>query len=68
MTVATSQPVKLAIHGGPKTVEALERLRWLAGMGIDTVVGSVAGVEQGAPLEWVARHVVPAAAEIESRP
>ena len=52
--------------GGPRTNELLDRLRWLAGMGIDTVVGSVTGIEQRRPLEWLARHVVPAAAEIIS--
>jgi F420-dependent oxidoreductase-like protein len=53
--------------GGPRTKELLDRLRWLAGMGIDTAVGAVAGIEQRRPLEWLARHVVPAAAEIASR-
>jgi hypothetical protein len=54
--------------GGPRTAELLERLQWLAGMGIDTVVGRVIGIEHRRPLEWLARHVVPAAVGIESRP
>jgi hypothetical protein len=37
-------------------------------MGIDTVVGRVIGIEHRRPLEWLARHVVPAAVGIESRP
>jgi F420-dependent oxidoreductase-like protein len=53
--------------GGPKTAEVLRRLAWLAGMGIDTVVGSMTGIERREPLTWLARHVVPAAAEITSR-
>jgi alkanesulfonate monooxygenase SsuD/methylene tetrahydromethanopterin reductase-like flavin-dependent oxidoreductase (luciferase family) len=50
--------------GGPRTAELLERLRWFAQMGIDTVAGSVPGIEQRRPLEWLAQHVVPSAAEI----
>jgi F420-dependent oxidoreductase-like protein len=53
--------------GGPLTSELLNQLRWLAEMGIDTVIGSVVGIEQRRPLEWLARHVVPAAAGIGRR-
>ena len=53
--------------GGPRSRELLERLRWLADLGIDTVVGRVPDIEQRTPLEWLARHIIPAAAELISR-
>jgi hypothetical protein len=56
-----SRPRRAAYRG------AARRLRWLAGLGIDTTVGRVVGIERAGPLEWLARHVVPAAAAIPSR-
>jgi F420-dependent oxidoreductase-like protein len=56
-----------ADDGGPETKELLDRLRWLADSGIDTVIGRVPGIETRTPLEQLARHVVPAAAELTSR-
>jgi alkanesulfonate monooxygenase SsuD/methylene tetrahydromethanopterin reductase-like flavin-dependent oxidoreductase (luciferase family) len=44
--------------------ELLGQLRWLAGMGIETVIGSVVGVEQITPLELIGREVIPAVAEL----
>jgi F420-dependent oxidoreductase-like protein len=55
-----------ADDGGSRTTELLDRLRWLAGMGIDTVVGRVPGVDQITPLERIGRHVLPAVAELAS--
>jgi alkanesulfonate monooxygenase SsuD/methylene tetrahydromethanopterin reductase-like flavin-dependent oxidoreductase (luciferase family) len=52
--------------GGAVTDEAIGKLRWLAGMGIETVVARIDGIDQRRPLELLARHVVPAAAEIEA--
>jgi F420-dependent oxidoreductase-like protein len=49
--------------GGPATRELLDQLQWLAGLGVETVIGRVEGIEQRTPLEQLARHVVPAAAE-----
>jgi F420-dependent oxidoreductase-like protein len=45
----------------------LGRLRWLAGMGIDTVIGAVPGVDRLEPLEILGREVVPAAAGLKPR-
>jgi hypothetical protein len=49
---------------GPAVAATVEKLRWLAGMGIETVIARVDGLEQRRPLEQLARHVVPAAAEL----
>jgi len=46
--------------------DTVEKLRWLAGMGIETVIARVDGLERRRPLEHLARHVVPAAAELKS--
>jgi len=40
------------------------RLRWLAGMGIQTAIGSVAGVDRLEPLEIIGRRVIPAVADL----
>lgn len=52
--------------GGQQTNELLDKLRWFAELGIDTVIGRVVDVEQRRPLEWLAEHVVPAALELQS--
>ena len=49
---------------GAKCGELLGQLRWLAGMGIETVYGWVIGVDQITPLEIMGREVIPAAAEM----
>ncbi len=40
------------------------RLRWLASMGVETVMGSVSGVETLEPLEIIGRDVIPAVADL----
>ncbi len=55
-----------ADDGGPVTHELLDQLRWLAGMGIETVIGRVEGDDPRAAIEQLGRHVVPAAAELEA--
>jgi len=50
--------------GSPKAYELVERLRWLAGMGIDTVIGVVPGVDRLSPLEVVGAEVIPAVADL----
>ena len=46
-------------------VEALlGRLRWMAGMGIQTVIGFVPHVDQITPLEALGREVIPAVADL----
>ncbi|MHB8575600.1 MAG: TIGR03560 family F420-dependent LLM class oxidoreductase [Dehalococcoidia bacterium] len=45
---------------GSKIAELLGQLRWLAGMGIDTVFGWVVGVDRITPLEVIGRELIPA--------
>jgi F420-dependent oxidoreductase-like protein len=49
---------------GSKAGEVVEKLRWLAGMGIESVFGWVVGVDRIRPLEVMAREVIPAVAEL----
>lgn len=49
---------------GEKTGRVLGQLRWLAGMGIQTAIGSVKNVSQLTPLEIMGREVIPTAAEL----
>jgi len=49
---------------GSKVGEVIDKLRWLAGMGIQSVFGWVVGVEQITPLEIMGRDVIPVAAEL----
>jgi alkanesulfonate monooxygenase SsuD/methylene tetrahydromethanopterin reductase-like flavin-dependent oxidoreductase (luciferase family) len=51
---------------GSKAGAVVEQLRWLAGMGIETVFGWVVGVDRIRPLEIMARDVIPAARELEA--
>jgi alkanesulfonate monooxygenase SsuD/methylene tetrahydromethanopterin reductase-like flavin-dependent oxidoreductase (luciferase family) len=48
---------------GAKVGEVLDRLKWLAGMGMETVFGWVVGVDAIRPLEILGRDVIPVAAE-----
>jgi F420-dependent oxidoreductase-like protein len=50
--------------GGSKVGELLGQLRWLASMGIETVLGWVVGVDQIAPIEIMGREVIPAVADL----
>lgn len=49
---------------GEKVDELLGQLRWLSGMGIETVFGAVPGVDGISPLEIIGREVIPAVAGI----
>ena len=49
---------------GEKVGRVLGQLRWLAGMGVQTVIGSVKDVWRITPLEIMGRDVIPAAAEL----
>jgi hypothetical protein len=44
--------------------ELLGQLRWLASMGIQTVLGAVPQVYRITPLEIIGREVIPAIAEL----
>jgi F420-dependent oxidoreductase-like protein len=48
---------------GEKVDELIEQLRWLAGMGIGTVIGMVPNVDRIAPLAFIGRDVIPAVAD-----
>jgi alkanesulfonate monooxygenase SsuD/methylene tetrahydromethanopterin reductase-like flavin-dependent oxidoreductase (luciferase family) len=49
---------------GSKAGEVVGQLRWLAGMGAQTVIGWVVGVDRIRPIEVMAREVIPAVAEL----
>jgi alkanesulfonate monooxygenase SsuD/methylene tetrahydromethanopterin reductase-like flavin-dependent oxidoreductase (luciferase family) len=49
---------------GSKVGELLDKLRWLAGMGIETVSGWVVGVDRITPIEVMGREVIPAVADL----
>ena len=49
-------------EGGERVEEVVGQLRWLSGMGVETVIGFVPGVDRIAPLEAIGREVVPAVA------
>jgi hypothetical protein len=42
----------------------IAKLEWLGGMGIQTVLGWVVGVERIRPIEIIGRDVIPAVAEL----
>ena len=49
---------------GSRAGEVVDQLRWLAGMGIQSVFGWVVGVDRIRPLEVMAREVIPAVSEL----
>ena len=49
---------------GSKVGELIGQLRWLAGMGIQTVLGVVPQVYRIKPLEVIGREVIPAIADL----
>lgn len=49
---------------GSKVGALIEQLRWLASMGIQTVLGAVPQVYQITPLEIIGREVIPAVADL----
>jgi len=49
---------------GSKVGELIGQLRWLAGMGIQTVLGVVPQIYQITPLEIIGREVIPAIADL----
>jgi F420-dependent oxidoreductase-like protein len=53
-------------NSGPATRELIEQLRWLAGLGIQTVIGRLEGDDPRGTIERLARHVVPVATEFGS--
>jgi F420-dependent oxidoreductase-like protein len=57
-----------ADDGGPVTAQLIDQLRWLAGLGVETVIGRVEGNDPRPAIELLGRHVVPAAAELAATP
>ena len=51
-------------QNGEKVGDLLQQVRWLAGMGIQTVFGFVPGVDRITPLEILGREVIPAITEL----
>jgi F420-dependent oxidoreductase-like protein len=51
-------------ENGEKVGELIEGLRWLSGMGIETVIGAVPDVYSITPLEVIGREVIPAVADL----
>jgi F420-dependent oxidoreductase-like protein len=49
---------------GEKADELIAQLRWLSGMGVETVIGMVPHVDRISPLEIIGRRVVPAVADL----
>ena len=56
-------PFGFDVGSAAKIAELLAQLRWLASMGVETVLGWVVDVDQIAPLEVMGREVIPAVAE-----
>lgn len=52
--------------GGPATDALLEQLQWLAGLGIETVIGRLDGDDPRTTVDRMARHVIPRARDIET--
>jgi F420-dependent oxidoreductase-like protein len=49
---------------GEKTGELIEQLRWLASMGIETVIGFVPNVDEISPLDTIGEKVIPAVTDL----
>jgi F420-dependent oxidoreductase-like protein len=47
-----------------KAGELIGQLRWLSGMGVETVIGVVPNVDRITPLEIIGREVIPAVADL----
>src|SRR5579885_2637477 len=51
-------------ENGEKVGDLLGQLRWLAGMGIQTVIGFVPGIDRITPLDIIGREIIPAISEL----
>jgi alkanesulfonate monooxygenase SsuD/methylene tetrahydromethanopterin reductase-like flavin-dependent oxidoreductase (luciferase family) len=51
-------------EGGEKAGELIGQLRWLAGLGVETVIGMVPNVDRISPLEVIGSEVIPAVADV----
>jgi F420-dependent oxidoreductase-like protein len=55
-------------ESGERVGQVIGGLRWLAGMGIQTVIGSVPRIDRIKPLEIIGEKVIPAVASLEPQP
>jgi hypothetical protein len=51
-------------ESGEKVDELIGQMRWLSGMGIETVIGFVPRVDRISPLEIIGREVIPVVANL----
>ena len=51
-------------EGGEKAQELVGQLRWLSGMGIETVIGFVPGVDGISPLETIGEEIIPTVTDL----
>jgi F420-dependent oxidoreductase-like protein len=51
-------------ENGEKSDELLGQLRWLASVGIETVIGMVPRIQQIKPLEFLGQKIIPAVADL----
>jgi F420-dependent oxidoreductase-like protein len=64
-TIEKTAPFGFDVGGGGARVEELiGQLRWLAGLGIETVFGWVVGIDRITPLDVMGREVIPTVAEL----
>jgi F420-dependent oxidoreductase-like protein len=61
--IEKTAPFAFDVSDQAKIDELKDRLRWLSGMGIETVLGWVEHVDDITPLEVMGREVIPAVAE-----
>jgi F420-dependent oxidoreductase-like protein len=62
--IEKTAPFGFDVSDEAKIEQLLEQLRWLAGMGIETVYGWVVNVDQITPLEVMGRDVIPQVASL----
>ena len=55
-------------ENGENVDKVIGALRWLSGLGIQTVIGSVKNVHAVTPLEVIGEKVIPAVAGLEPAP
>ena len=55
-------------ENGEKVNQVIGGLRWLAGMGIQTVIGGVPHIDRIRPLEIIGEKVIPAVADLTPSP
>jgi len=51
-------------EGGEKVDELVRQLRWLSGIGMETVIGAVPKVDSISPLEVIGREIIPTVADL----